>query len=584
MKRFAIYLAFVAMALAVLTGCVSGPRAEKSDFRVLEGAVGGKIMLDCEKGSTAYIRIAAKHDWEVLEGDGFVCNPSYGPPSEDTTIEVKALRDNNTTDTVKLDDIHFRLLKTRFVGMSVHQLPRMTVDRSQVILSSSAGATNRIYVKTNAEWEISCPSNASFSAVKDSEDENAVVVTALGDNDGRENCSLGKITISLVDAPSCRTTVEVVQLASRAPQTIIFYALGTSLSIYFDWNVKAMLEAMKGGIQGESRVVAFMQSSTTNGAMYELRYDPINKVAVKEKVKDIALPLPYSASLLQEIVAEAVEYAPAEQYAMIIGSHGTGWLLKDVSSSTQRVLFNMGLSVEEFWRRREDAVDVRHIGDESKTQYDIAEIVEAVEANDIHFEYILFDACYMSNIEAAYDLRGITHNIVASPCEVLGGGFPYAKVLPALLKDGGRSYDLDAVCREYVEYYKSYSTPSGCVAHIVTEELETLAERMKAVNNAERRADFDLDTVQPFEGLSDHIFYDLEDFVIKSCADEEAVEAFKAQMARCVPSRYHTAEFYSIYGPLPMIPIEYYGGVTTSADVREYASDWMQTAWYRDTH
>ena len=585
MKFFYLKIYFaVAASLVLLTGCVNGPQAQSGDFMVLGGAVNGKIMLDCNEGSTANIRILAKHDWEVLDGKGYLCTPSYGPPSEDTTIEVKALRDNNTTDTVKLDDIHFRLLRTRFVGLSVHQLPRMTVDRSQVVLSSSAGATNRIYVNTTAEYEISYPSNSGFTAVRDSENENAVIVTALEDNGSQDSRTLGKVTISLVDAPSCRATVDVVQLSTRAPQTIIFYCLGTGLSIYFDWNVKAMLDALKGNIQGASRVVVFMQSSTTDGALYELRYDAVNKIAVKEKVKDVTLKVPYTAALLQEILADAIEYAPAERYAMIVGSHGWGWLFDEEPEAVKQVMLNMGLSADKLWKRREDALVTRMIGDNAETQYDIAEIVEAVKGNDICFDYILFDACFMSNVEAVYEMRDITRNIVASPCEVLGAGFPYTKILPLLLKDEGTSYDLDAVCRTYVDHYRNESTPSACVAHIVTDELEALAERMKAVNSANRKPGFDLTTVQPYEGLLNSAFHDLEDFVIKSCADTEVVEAFKAQLARCVLSRYHTDSFYSVFGSTPMIPIEHYSGISTSADVVDYALAWSRTEWYKDTH
>lgn len=55
----------------------------------------------------------------------------------------------------------------------------------------------------------------------------------------------------------------------------------------------------------------------------------------------------------------------------------------------------------------------------------------------IRFEYILFDDCFMSSIEVAYDLRKITRHLIASPCEVMAYGYPYDLVMPYLFTDGG---------------------------------------------------------------------------------------------------------------------------------------------------
>ena len=582
---FSRIYAVAVVALLAITGCVEQPRAESGDFRVLKGARNNRITVDATKGSWAEIDIAAKHDWEVLDTKGFVCTPSSGSPTECTTVRIEALRDNNSVDTVKLGDLHFRLLATRFVGLTVHQLPRMTVDREKVVLSGVAGASNRIYVTTDAEFEVLCPSGVRFTAERDLNDEGAVVVTALEDNEGASEVPLGEITIRLVDAPSCSAKVEVVQkVNNHTPLTLMFYFLGTSLNTYYRQNVNDAVEALSRNMQGEARVLVFRQNSTTDASIYELRYDAEERRCLNEKVKNVTLTTPYDAVLFERIVSELIGIAPANHYAMIIGSHGAGWIPKQLNASTLQLLQNNGLSAGSLGKRREDAWPIRHIGDDNRTQYDMADIVKAIEGNGIELEYLLFDACFMSNVEATYDLRNITKHIIASPCEVLAAGFPYAEILPHLLRGDGLDYDIDAACSAYVDYYKNSSSPSACVAHIVTSELQALAAKMRVVNNAPKVAGFDISTVQAYEGLSKHVFYDLEQYVEESCADVEAVEAFKAQMAKCVLSRYHTDNFYSVYGSLPMIPIEYYGGVTTSVDAVDYAVDWVDTNWYKDTH
>ena len=233
----------------------------------------------------------------------------------------------------------------------------------------------------------------------------------------------------------------------------------------------------------------------------------------------------------------------------------------------------------------------RHLGDKTPTRYDITEIATAIEANNVKFDYILFDACLMGNVESAYELRDVTKYIIASPCEVMGAGFPYDKVMPYMLTNGGASFDLDKICSEYVNHYKTgagVSVRSACVALTNTAELEALAAAVKRVNKAAVSDSFSLNDVQVYDGISEkynpvHTFLDLEDIVVKSCSDSEAVEAFKAQLDKCVTSRYHTDKFYSAYDS-KLYTINAYCGITTSAFVELCSDTWRQTGWYLATH
>jgi len=122
--------------------------------------------------------------------------------------------------------------------------------------------------------------------------------------------------------------------------------------------------------------------------------------------------------------------------------------------------------------------------------------------------------------------------------------------------------------------------------------MDALAQAVKRVNEAGTQ-EFDLNELQAYEGISSyynptHIFYDLEDYVRRSCADPDAVRAFSEQLDKTVSSRYHTEKFYSAYNGLAN-EINYYSGITTSAPMEldpesAYIEEWRQTAWYRATH
>ena len=301
----------------------------------------------------------------------------------------------------------------------------------------------------------------------------------------------------------------------------------------------------------------------------------------------MSLPTPYDAEILETNIREAMNFAPAEKYALVIGSHGLGWIPKSPSSTLLRKLSTMGLSPDNLWQRNENAAMTRHIGDETPTQYDVQEIASAIKACGVKFDYILFDSCYMGNVESAYELRDVTNYIIGSPCEVMGYGFPYAKIVPFMLNNGTSAYNLDKVCSEFVEYYRTTSgIPCGTVALTNCSELEALAQAMKAVNEAGVKADFSLDNVQYFDGKTEHSFYDLGDLVEQSCADATVAAAFKNQLDKTVTSRYHTKQFYSGFAPGNncYFDINYYSGISTSAMVEHYAADWEKTEWYKATH
>ena len=686
------YFHIVVSAIALLfCGCLNGnlgQSAQKDDLTI-NGIYNRQLLLDGTEGSSSTFSIRAKHDWKIVDYKGFSCVPSSGTATheeENVTITATPLQSNNTGDTIRLSDLNFRLLSTRFVGISAYQLPQIIVEKRELRLEATDGATATFSFKTKLDIEdiemttgsdklslkIS-PANTSgkymrydvtvtslnnnissdrmllgeigfkVNGVKQerlsvkvfqdaalsfdrsivllpghsggenifvinskynlvtkcsgdkfmvaAQEGNTYVVRALADNTTSEQLHLGDVEVSLADVPDSKISIEVHQRKAIASQTVMIYFVGTSLGSYYAENMNNMLNALNANIQGDARIVATFTNSTTDATIYELRYDKNLGKAVKEKVKSISLYQPYATNTFVDVIRAMKEFAPAENYSLLIGSHGHGWTPKHFTAPSSR-LMSMGVSNPSLlWQRPEGAL-TRYIGDNGYTvQYDVCEVAEAITANGIKMEYILFDACFMGNIESAYELRNVTKYIVGSPCEVMGAGFPYSKVTPYMFTDGGKSYNLDKICSEYVDYYRTSSSVgvrSACIAITHTEELEALAATVKEVNKAAVKDGFTVDKVQFYDGIDFshnpvHIFYDLEDLVEQSCADSDVVARFKTQMSKTVTSRYHTDSFYSAYDNCSHI-INYYSGVTTSAHVSFCFTEWQATEWYKATH
>ena len=502
------------------------------------------------------------------------------------TITITSHKSNISTESYELGEINFKVdgIPQERLSVKVVQAAALSFDRSMVLLPGHIGGENSFIVNSDYDLEVKYESD-KFSVSKI--EGKTYRVTALTENNTEEQSLLGEIKVSLNGMPESAISIGVYQRRATASQTIMVYFLGTALKTYYQENMNKMLKALNKDIQGDARILAAFTDTESKVTIYEMRHDKLMGLGVKEFVKQIDLTTPYDEEHLELILNNMKQLSPAEKYALMVGSHGLAWVPRWTSYSLSKHLAKLGLTPKTLWKRDEMAEMTRHIGDNDNTRYDIGEIATAINACNLKFDYILFDACFMSNIESAYELRNATKYIIGSPCEIMGSGFPYDKVTPYMLTEGGASYDLDKICSEYVKYYKTEAlTKSGCIAMTSTDELEALAVAMKAVNEAGIKSNFTLDNVQYYEGQATHSFYDLGDMVNQSCADEDAAKAFKEQLDKCVTSRYHTDEFYSAYGSGNTYyhKINYYSGISTSAMVDHYSYDWKETSWYKATH
>ena len=368
------------------------------------------------------------------------------------------------------------------------------------------------------------------------------------------------------------------------PQTIIVYLSGTSLNWAFNINVQDIETALQQNIKGDSRVVVVWQNGVAKKAeAIELCYD--NGHITRQPLAEYDLSNTMSKDDLSYIFNDVMRLAPASAYGLVIGSHSWAWIPFDDYDQIR----SNGLSKSAYARLRiKDELprhlQTRFIGDPSgANRFDITTLAEAIQATGKQFEYIIFDACFMANVEAAYELRNSTKYIIGSACEIMGNGFPYAKTLPHLLKNGGRSYDLAEAARSYHEHYKNTLKYSGTIALVNCSQLDALAMTMKEVNKS-LSEEYDRNSLQTYEGGTNHIFFDLGDYVDKVCTSNEAKSKFKAQLEKCVPTKFTLDTFWSTYIHSDHYPITSFSGMSTSAPSILFRDSYSQTAWYKATH
>ena len=368
------------------------------------------------------------------------------------------------------------------------------------------------------------------------------------------------------------------------PQTIIVYMAGTDLGWAFAGNIQDIENALLKGIQKQSRVVVVWQNGrATQAEAMELIYK--EGIIERKTINTYDLPQAMDSATLGGIFRDVMRFAPAASYGLIMGAHSWAWVPID---NYDEIKYN-GMTKAEMLKRPRIEIPrhmlTRFIGDPSKPQnrFDITTLAEAIDSTGEQFEYILFDACFMANVEAAYELRNCTKYIIGSACEIMGSGFPYLQTMPYLLQDGGRSYDLKRAAETYHTHYKNTLGYSGTISLIACSQLDALAEAMKRVNKSMNK-EYQLSEIQTYEGGTNHIFFDLGDYIDKACSDSGAVTAFRTQLAKTVPAKFTLDTFWTTYVNPDYYPITSYSGLSTSAPSVLCRDAYIKSAWYQATH
>lgn len=270
----------------------------------------------------------------------------------------------------------------------------------------------------------------------------------------------------------------------------------------------------------------------------------------------------FMAGVLDEVRREFA----SESYGLILSSHGGGWV---PSAEFDRYMADMqGKSLSG------EGMRPSFFGQDGYDCMEIADLAGAL--GGFRFDYILFDACFMSSIEALYDLRGVADRIIASPAEVLGAGFPYTEILPLLFRE---DHGLVQSCREFMDFFRS---SSGTIALVDCSKLEPLAQAVGELLASAQGRLADATKIQAYEGFTTHLYFDLEQYAEALTSDEALLARFRAALREAVVYTDHTPTFYTDYGVAGNVPLPRSCGVTChveqAADPQIHAA-FLETAW-----
>ena len=421
--------------------------------------------------------------------------------------------------------------------------------------------------------------------------------------------------LSLFGLSGC--TDEAFDVDSVNKQTILVFmpwsggSNSQGLTHYLSNNIDSICRGIvdKKGLNN-TRVLVFFSESAANSTLYDLQYDATLKTVNRVPIKTYEGTSYNSAEGFAGILGDVKSNADALNYALIIGGHGAGWTFADdwehypsyakpypgLQGNAQLAFpeqagfggFAFGDDANMPLTRFSHPSSTRFFGSVSRKEnsIDVSTLAEGIQLSGIKMQYILFDACYMGNVETAYELRNVTNYLVGSSSEIMAAGIPYRTIWSSL---NGATPSYSSIVSSCVNYYSKTSSPYLNLAAIDCRQLEDLASVMKEINSRYTLAStIPLDSIQPLDGFTPHLFYDLNVYVDSVCPAGVLKDRFVSQLKKVVKASGSTKQIFSSLsgGNGKLYDVKSYCGLSISDPSQHPVAikGRENTGWWKATH
>lgn len=477
----------------------------------------------------------------------------------------------------------------------------------------------------------------------------------------KKTCSFIIATLFIVVGVSCSNGDSPdgpdVPVTPVGQTVFMFFPWSNSLLSDFRRTVEDMQTVVAQRSMKDERIMVFMATSEREAVLFELKKQ--NGRCLTDTLRRYSDRPFTSRQWLTSLFSEVMTLAPASRYGMVVGCHGLAWVPVQGQRNARKRLGSQERIDEEDNLYKEEKIDKEGLYKEERldkegelnkeerlleeerlerkkqglskdqpqpndlmhfevqgpvttrfiggtypeTQIETTDLADAMADAGFHTEYILFDACYMSSVEVAYELKDVTHYLIASPTEVLSYGFPYITMGKHLL--GTPNYK--GIVDSFISFYSSYNLPYGTVAVTDCTQLDALAAIAQQINAAATEqinvaaaeptnaaSEGKLNTarsgknvpngVQIMDGYSPTLFYDLGHLMSLKDAGTVLTAAFAEQLGKTVPYKGHTSQYFTALKDAP-VDIKHYSGLNTSQGSLNHMADRLsETAWYKATN
>lgn len=364
----------------------------------------------------------------------------------------------------------------------------------------------------------------------------------------------GMIVLLLLCACAKEEEPQVPSVAGRT--VLVYFAADNNLSGNVEGDIAAMEKGLQKTDMHNGNLVIYVDKKGQSPQLLRLvqEGDSVRREVIEEYVIDHASA---TAERLRQVLRQVTDAYPSDQYGLVLWSHGTAWLPSDHKNY------------------------LRSFGTDSGGHSMRVNDLTAALA-DYHFDFLLFDACYMASLEMAYALRHCTDYLIASPTEVLTDGFPYQLFMQDLFMPEANVVN---VAKQFYTYYQS---SYGTISVTKTDELADLATACRAIFQGKSEEELfavPVEELQIMEYLTGnvHALYDCADYVRRLATDAQYAE-FQSCLERAVIYKATTPKSAYAYAYGTYLPMNRFSGLSIyvpQAELEELNSWYQQLEWYQ---
>lgn len=362
----------------------------------------------------------------------------------------------------------------------------------------------------------------------------------------------GMIVLLLLCACAKEEEPQVPSVAGRT--VLVYFAADNNLSGNVEGDIAAMEKGLQKTDMHNGNLVIYVDKKGQSPQLLRLvqEGDSVRREVIEEYVLDHASA---TAERLRQVLRQVTDAYPSDQYGLVLWSHGTAWLPSD----HKNYLRSFGTDT----------------GGHSMRVNDLTAALA-----DYHFDFLLFDACYMASLEVAYALRHCTDYLIASPTEVLTDGFPYQLFMQDLFMPEANVVN---VAKQFYTYYQS---SYGTISVTKTDELADLATACRAIFQGKSEEELfavPVEELQIMEYLTGnvHALYDCADYVRRLATDAQYAE-FQSCLERAVIYKATTPKSAYAYAYGTYLPMNRFSGLSIyvpQAELEELNSWYQQLEW-----
>lgn len=285
-----------------------------------------------------------------------------------------------------------------------------------------------------------------------------------------------------------------------ASRTVLVYMVASNdmgTGKYDDKDLNEMMEAAVNGDLNDGRLIVYHVPYHSAPVLKEITKDGVDTLKIYEE--DV---VSVKISQMRTVIEDTKDLAPADDYGLVLWSHGLGWLQDGIADVDDTQIENGML---------------RSFGRDYGNKMNITALESALDGQG--FSFIYFDCCYMGSVEVVYQLRNCASVLVAGPTEDPIDGMPYNLTMKHFFT---KDADMVAAAKANFDFHMGSYVKASCPVSMVVVNTDGLEKLARITGDIYAVAETPMPegySPQQFSATRTCYYFDLQDYVKAVCHD-----------------------------------------------------------------